>query len=150
MSKRMCKKLGTWFECSAKFVNDIDGTTKKRKVCVEAISFAEAENWALHYFMNDFGLSLSELRITNISIASYTEVYFRERCEVWFKASMKSLSGEKDVVLLSAQNIVDAHDTLEEEIIGPAQQWNITKLEQTDIIAVVSHEAIIYEEAPTE
>jgi hypothetical protein len=63
---------------------------------------------------------------------------------------MKSLSGEKDVVLLSAQNIVDAHDTLEEKIIGPAQQWNITKLEQTDIIAVVSHEAIIYEEAPTE
>ena len=146
MNKRMCKKLGTWFECSAKFVNEMDGTTKKRKVCVEAMSFAEAENTALNYLLSTFGLQLSEVKVTAISIASYTEVYFREKCGTWFKASMKSIGGDKDIVLLSAEDIVDAHLTLDNEIIGDERQWFITKLEQTDIIHVVNYEVINYED----
>ena len=146
MNKRMCKKLGTWFECSAKFVNEMDGTTKKRKVCVEAMSFAEAENTALNYLLSTFGLQLSEVKVTAISIASYTEVYFREKCGTWFKASMKSIGGDKDIVLLSAEDIVDARSTLDNEIIGDERQWFITKLEQTDIIHVVNYEVINYED----
>lgn len=146
MSKRMCKKLGTWFECSAKFMDSFDGTTKKRKVCVEAISFAEAENTAISYLLDAYGLQSSDVKITSISIASYTEVYFREKCGDWFKASMKSLGGDKDVILLSAENIEDAHSTLDNEIIGAEQHWFITKLEQTDMIEVVSYEATNFED----
>ena len=150
MNKRMCKKLGTWFECSAKFVNSFEGTSRKVKVCVEAMSFAEAENTAISFLLDAYGLQSSDVKITSISIASYTEVYFREKCGDWFKASMKSLGGDKDVILLSAENIEDAHSTLDHEINGPESHWFITKLEQTDMIKVVSHEAIIYEEAPIE
>ena len=146
MNKRMFKKVCTWFECNAKFVDGLDGTTKKRKVCVEAMSFAEAEYKAVNYLLQDYGLQKGEVKVVAISVASYTEVYFREKCGTWFKASMKSLSGEKDVVLLSAEDIVDAHHTLDDEIIGPEQHWNITKLEQTDIVAVVSDTVPNYDE----
>lgn len=157
MNKRMCKKLGTWFECCALFVNVLDGGVSKRTVCVGAMSFAEAENTALNYFKKYYSgvtESINELKIayniTSISIASYKEVIFREGCEGWFKASMKNVRGEKAVVLLLAKNIMDAHNTLEERLTDPAQQWKITKLGQTDIVTVVSHDAIIYDEAPTE
>lgn len=142
----MCKRTGTWFECSAKFMDSIDGTTKKRKVCVEAISFAEAENTAISYLLDAYVLQSSDVKITSISIASYTEVYFREKCGDWFKASMKSLGVDKHVILLSAENIEDAHSTLDNEIIGAEQHWFITKLEQTDMIEVVSYEATNFED----
>lgn len=142
----MCKRTGTWFECSAKFMDSFDGTTKKRKVCVEAISFAEAENTAISYLLDAYVLQSSDVKITSISIASYTEVYFREKCGDWFKASMKSLGVDKHVILLSAENIEDAHSTLDNEIIGAEQHWFITKLEQTDMIEVVSYEATNFED----
>ncbi len=145
----MCKKLGTWFECSAKFVDGFDGTTKKNKVCVEADSFATAEYKAIG-FINSLYDAVNDLRITAISIASYTEVYFREKCGDWFKASMEALDGEKDVVLLSAEDIVDAHSTLDDEIIGHAKQWFLTKIEQTKIVGVATDEEINYDYAPTE
>ena len=146
MSKRMCKKLGTWFECSAKFMDSFDGTSRKVKVCVEAMSFAEAENTAISYLLDAYGLQSSDVKITSISIASYTEVYFREKCGDWFKASMKSLGGDKVVILLSAENIEDAHSTLDNEIIGVEHSKFITKLEQTDMIKVVSYEATNFED----
>ena len=149
MNKRMCKRTGIWFECSAKFVDGFDGTTKKNKVCVEADSFATAEYKAIG-FINSLYDAVNDLRITAISIASYTEVYFREKCGDWFKASMKALDSEKDVVLLSAEDIVDAHSTLDDEIIGPAQHWFLTKIEQTNIVGVATDEEINYDDAPTE
>ena len=40
---------------------------------------------------------------------------------------------------------------LDDEIIGPAQQWwFLTKIEQTNIVGVATDEEINYDEAPTE
>lgn len=141
----MCKKLGTWFECSAKFVDGFDGTTKKNKVCVEADSFATAEYKAVG-FINGLYDAVNDLRITAISIASYTEVYFREKCGTWFKVSMKALDGDKDVIMLSAEDIEDARSTIDNEIIGPARSWYIVKMEQTEIVGVTTDSEINYDE----
>lgn len=136
MDKGLFRRVGTWYECSAKYFDNDNGTTKKTKVCVNAESFADAEHKALRYFIELKGSAVNNLRIVAITIASYTEVFFQVGV-FWFKASMKALDGEKDVILLRAEDIVETHETLNHKIIEPEQHWEITKLEQTDIFDVI-------------
>jgi hypothetical protein len=136
--------MATWFSCKIKYQKqEENGKVSKisEQYLVDAMSFTEAE--ARLYF--ELGSTVPEFMLTSVSKMNLQDLFHYDDSETWFKCkvvyvSMDEKSGKEkkiaNIMLVSAQNVKQAYERIEESLSTMLVPFEITDINQTAILEI--------------
>ena len=138
-----------WFECKVRYEKTMEnGMVKKitEPYVVDAMSFTEAESRIIeiisHYVSGEF-------TIADIKRANYSEVFFNEDGDRWFKAKVQFITIDEKSgaekrsstnMLVQASNLRDALDKIDEGMKGTMSDYVVAAVNETAIMDVYPYE----------
>lgn len=148
----MRTKSAKFFECKVRYEKMMDDGEKKKVTetyAVDALSFTEAESRIIEEMTPYIGDS--ELDVTAIAIAPYSEViftdsdkadkYYKVRCD--FLSINESNGKEKKTAayyLVQANSVEEARKNMDEAMHGTMIDYTIVSVAETKILDVFEHE----------
>jgi hypothetical protein len=134
--------MSTWFECKAKY-QKTDQNGKEKMVSepylVDALSFTEAEkriNELLAPYIT------GEFKVTNIKIASFSELIPNEACDRWFKCKVTFIGYNEEkgtetktntYMLVQANTVKQAFDFVENALKGTVSDYQIPSITESPL-----------------
>jgi len=134
--------MSTWFECKAKY-QKTDQNGKEKMVSepylVDAVSFTDAEkriNELLAPYIT------GEFKVTNIKIASFSELIPNEACDRWFKCKVTFIGYNEEKgtetktntwMLVQANTIKQAYDFVENALKGTVSDYQIPSISESPL-----------------
>ncbi|NQX83071.1 MAG: DUF4494 domain-containing protein [Flavobacteriaceae bacterium] len=137
--------MSIWYECKIKYrKTDEQGNNKAitDTYLVDALSFTEAENRTTEIMREYVG---EEFKITNISLANFSEICPVENADFWYKCklSLITFDEEKGVekksnsyILVQGNNLKEAYDNLEAYLKGTVSDYEIPSINFSPILEV--------------
>ncbi len=134
-----------WFECKVKYVKMMENGMEKKVTepyMVDALSFTEAESRIITE-MTPF--ITGEFTVANIKRANYSELFFDETGDKWYKAKVNFITldeksgAEKRVashILVQAIDFATAFKNLLECMKGTLADYEIATINETPIMDV--------------
>lgn len=141
--------MHTWFLAKVKCIReDEQGSLRKftDQYLIDAMSFTEAEAKAHEEIR---GFVKGEFEISGLSKSNVTEVFEYSKDETWYKAKVTHIIEDADsgkskkynlYMLVSAGNLREAYDRLEDNLSGMMNSPKIVQLQETTILEVFWHE----------
>jgi hypothetical protein len=141
--------MHTWFLAKVKCIReDEKGSLRKftDQYLIDAMSFTEAEAKA-HQEIS--GFVKGEFEISGLSKSNVTEVFEYSKDELWYKAKVTHMVEDADsgkskkynlYMLVSAGNLREAYDRLEDNLAGMMNGPKIVQLQETTILEVFWHQ----------
>ncbi len=136
--------MATWFSCKIKYhKQEENGKVSKisEQYLVDAMSFTEAE--ARLYF--ELGSTIPEFMLTNVSKMNLQDLFHYDDSETWFKCKVVYVSTDEksgkekkiaNIMLVSAQNVKQAYERIEESLSTMLVPFEITDINQTAILEI--------------
>jgi hypothetical protein len=134
--------MSTWFECKARY-QKVDQNGKEKTVTepylVDAVSFTEAEkriNELLAPYIT------GEFKITNIKIASFSELIPNEACERWYRCKVTFIGYNEEkgtetktntYMLVQANTVKQAFDFIENSMKGTVSDYEIPSIQESPL-----------------
>lgn len=148
----MRSRNANWFECKAKVAKmQEDGTAKPatEQYVVDALSFTEAEE----AMTEEMSAYYQEFEITNITKASYHEIFFsdKETDDYWFKVKLQYITMDEKTEkekktnvfhLIQAHSFSQAVEYIHQVMQGTMIDYTIHTLQETAIMDVFEHNKI--------
>ena len=137
-----------WFECTIKYEKQLEeGKIAKitERYLVDALTFTEAEARIIKEMEP---LISGEFKIVNINPQKYSELFWNEKADKWFKTKVNFivLDEEKGVekkvanyMLVQANDLKEARELLVEGMKGSQADWEIASISETKIIEVYKY-----------
>ena len=137
-----------WFECTIKHEKQLeDGKIAKvtERYLVDALTFTEAEARIIEEMKQ---LISGEFYVTNINPQKYSELFWNEGGDKWFKSKVNFivLDEEKGVekkvanyMLVQANDLKEARELLVDGMKGSMADWEIASISETKIIEVYKY-----------
>ena len=137
-----------WFECTIKYEKELeDGKIAKitERYLVDALTFTEAEARIIKEMES---LVSGEFKVVNINPQKYSELFWNEKCDKWFKTKVNFivLDEEKGVekkvanyMLVQANDLKEARELLVEGMKGSMADWEIASISETKILDVYKY-----------
>ena len=137
-----------WFECTIKYEKQIEeGKIAKatERYLVDALTFSEAEARIIKEMEP---LISGEFKIVNINPQKYSELFWNEKADKWFKIKVNFivLDEEKGIekkvanyMLVQANDLKEARELLVEGMKGSQADWEIASISETKIIDVYKY-----------
>ncbi|NDW19472.1 DUF4494 domain-containing protein [Dysgonomonas sp. 216] len=134
-----------WFECKVSYDKTLENGIQKKVTepyLVDALSFTEAEARIIEEMKPYIS---GEFTVTDIKRAKYSETFFNETGDRYFKAKVyfitldeKSGSEKKTAVNMLAQatTLKEALEVVEEGMVGTLADYSIASLAETSIMDV--------------
>lgn len=139
-----------WFECKVRYEKVVEnGMTKKitEPYVVDALSFTEAENRMIEIISQYVS---GEFTISDIKRVNYSEVFFNEDGDRWFKAKLQFISIDEKSgaekrsstnMLVQASDIRDALDKIDAGMKGTMSDYIVAAISETAIMEVYPYES---------
>jgi hypothetical protein len=136
--------MATWFSCKIKYQKqEENGKVIKisEQYLVDAMSFTEAE--ARLYF--ELGSTVPEFLLTSVSKMNLQDLFHYDDSETWFKCKVVYVSTDEksgkekkiaNIMLVSAQNVKQAYERIEESLSTMLVPFEITDVNQTAILEI--------------
>ena len=137
-----------WFECTIKYEKQLEeGKIAKttERYLVDALTFTEAEARIIKEMEP---LISGEFKIVNINPQKYSELFWNEKADKWFKIKVNFivLDEEKGVekkvanyMLVQANDLKEARELLVEGMKGSQADWEIASISETKILDVYKY-----------
>lgn len=138
--------MNTWYECKVKYETNDEHTGKQKKVnlpyLIDAVNYTEAEE-RIHKEMEQY--VSGEFSVPSIKKANYSDLFFYDDGDKWFKAKILFVSIDEDArkekkianyMLVLANDIKHAYDRIEESLTGMTVDYDIVLLQETSIADV--------------
>ncbi|MDN5211650.1 DUF4494 domain-containing protein [Fulvivirgaceae bacterium BMA12] len=134
-----------WFVCKAKYQKENDqGIVKEvtEPYLVDAFTYTEAESRIYELLENMISGSFI---VTQISKTNINDVFYFEGFDIWYKCKIvyqvdDGDSGKEKKVtnymLVSAENVKDAYDKLQQSLSNMLVTYNITSIIESPILEV--------------
>lgn len=154
--------MNSWYTIKVKFIKEYtDGTLKRitEPYLVNSMSFTEAE--ARIY--KEVGETIrGEFLVTSIAKTQYEDIFEYPDSETWYKAKVSYVTEDADTgkekrfnnnYLVSAKNIKEAYERIEESLKGLMVSYEIPTISVTQIVEIFPYDpesaenAVIGEEA---
>ena len=135
----------TWYECKVKFRKTDDSGVQKvvtEAYLIDAISYTEAEkriNEEMAAYISE------EFKITNIKVASFSEIHPFENCDRWFKSKIALVAYDEEsgkerktniYILLQANDVKEAYDNTVKVMDGTMGDYTIPMIMESTIMDV--------------
>ena len=143
--KKKEKMSATWYECKVKFRKTDDSGIQKvvtEAYLIDAISYTEAEkriNEEMAAYISE------EFKITNIKVASFSEIHPFENCDRWFKSKIALVAYDEEsgkerktniYILLQANDVKEAYDNTVKVMDGTMGDYTIPMIMESPIMDV--------------
>lgn len=137
--------MRTWFICKAKYQKENEqGQIKNvtEPYLVDAFSYTEAESRIYEVLEN---MISGDFLIAQITKSNISDVFYFEGFDLWFKGKIiyhvtDGDSGKEKKVtnymFVSAENVKDAYDKLEESLQNMMVSYNITSISESPVLEV--------------
>jgi len=136
--------MHNWFECKARYTKIDDKSGKDKEVTepylVDALSFTEAETRLTKELEQ---MVSGEFVITNINKAKYTDVFFYEAGQFWYKCKVSYVdvdekSGKEkkvsNMMLVMADTVKEAYERIEESLSEMIIPYDILSIVQSPLV----------------
>lgn len=139
-----------WFECKVRYEKTMENGLNKKVTepyVVDAMSFTEAEGRIIeiisHYVSGEYTIS-------DIKKANYSEVFFNESGDRWFKAKVQFITLDENSgaekrtstnMLVQACDLRDALDKIDEGMKGTMADYVVAAINETAIMDVYPYES---------
>ena len=140
--------MNKWFECTIRYEKQLEeGKIAKvtERYLVDALTFTEAEARIIEEMKQ---LISGEFYVTNINPQKYSELFWNEKADKWFKTKVNFivLDEEKGVekkvanyMLVQANDLKEARELLVEGMKGSMADWEIASISETKILDVYKY-----------
>lgn len=140
--------MNKWFECTIKYEKQLEeGKIAKvtERYLVDALTFTEAEARIIEEMKQ---LISGEFYVTNINPQKYSELFWNESGDKWFKSKVNFivLDEEKGVekkvasyMLVQANDLKESRELLVEGMKGSMADWEIASISETKILDVYKY-----------
>ena len=151
--------MNTWHTVKVKYTKQFtDGTLKRvtEPYLVNSISFTDAEA-RIHQEVGEF--VRGEFLVTGISKTDFQDIFHYDDAEVWYKMKVAYVSEDADSgkekkinnnFLVSAHNIKEAYERIEESLKGLMVSYEITAAQVTSLLEIFPYVAMEGEELVSE
>ena len=141
--------MNYWHEVSVKFIKEYtDGTLKRvtEKHLVSALSFTDAEA-RIYKEVGEY--IRGEFQVNAIKTINLSDVFHYEDAETWYQTKVASVVEDADSgkekkysssYLVSAHNIKEAYERIEESLKGLMFTYEISEIKQSKIVEVFPYE----------
>jgi hypothetical protein len=148
-----------WHIVKVKYTKQFtDGTLKRvtEPYLVNSISFTDAEA-RIHQEVGEF--VRGEFMVTAVTKKDYADIFHYDDAEVWFESKVAYVSEDadsgkekkiKNKFLVSAHNIKEAYERIEESLKGLMVSYEIMEVKVTPIIEIFPYVAMEGEELVSE
>lgn len=149
----------SWHTVKVKYTKQFTYGTLKRVTepyLVNSISFTDAEA-RIHQEVGEF--VRGEFMVTKIMKTDFADIFHYDDAEVWFKCKVAYVSEDVDSgkekkinnnFLVTAHNVKEAYERIEESLKGLMVSYEISKVETTQIVEIFPYEASEGEELVSE
>ena len=147
--------MNTWHTVKVKYTKQFtDGTLKRvlEPYLVNSISFTDAEA-RIHQEVGEF--VRGEFMVTKINKTDFADIFHYDDAEVWYKCKVAYVSEDADsgkekkinnYFLVSAHNIGEAYQRINESLKGLMVSYEVGKIEVTPILEIFPYVAMEGEE----
>jgi hypothetical protein len=147
--------MNSWHTVKVKYTKQFtDGTLKRvtEPYLVNSISFTDAEA-RIHQEVGEF--VRGEFMVTSISKTDFADIFHYDDAEVWYKCKVAYVSEDADSgkekkinnnFLVTAHNIKEAYDRIEESLKGLMVSYEISVIQVTPLLEIFPYQAIEGEE----
>lgn len=147
--------MNSWHTVKVKYTKQFtDGTLKRvtEPYLVNSISFTDAEA-RIHQEVGEF--VRGEFMVTSISKTDFADIFHYDDAEVWYKCKVAYVSEDVDSgkekkinnnFLVSAHNVKEAYDRIEESLKGLMVSYEISVIQVTPILEIFPYVAMEGEE----
>ncbi len=138
--------MNTFFECKVKYETIDEQTGKEKRVnlpyLVDAVSYSEAEA-RIHEMMEQY--VSGEFSISSIKKTNYTEIFFFETGDKWYKCKVKFVSVDEgsgrekkttSQMLVIASYLKEAYDRLYESLGVTTVSYDNVAIIESNIVEV--------------
>jgi hypothetical protein len=143
-----------WFECKVKYMT-VEDTGVRRLVTkpfiVDALSFTEAES----RINSELKAHISEeFRVVNIRVTNYSEIFYFEGGESWFKSKVSLIAYDEEsgkerkvsiYLLVQANDAKQAYENTILAMKGTMGEYSIPSISETNVEEVLSYVEATYE-----
>lgn len=142
--------MANWFECKVSYGKTLDTgiqKTVKESFLVDALSFTEAEGRIIEEIRP---FVTGEFTVSAIKRANYSEVYFDETGDRWFRCRVAFISIDEKTgvekltptnILVQATEHSQAVENLNICMKGTMADWRITAVNETSLLDVFRYES---------
>jgi hypothetical protein len=147
--------MNTWHTVKVKYTKQLnDGTLKKvtEPYLINSITFTDAEA-RVH---KEIGLfTRGEFMVTSVTKTDFADIFQYDDADVWYKAKVSYVTEDADGgkekkvsnnFLVSAHNVKNAYERIEESLKGLQVDFVIPAINVTPILEIFPYEAMAGEE----
>lgn len=143
--------MTNWYTVKVKYTKEFqDGTLKRvtEPYLVSSISFTDAEA-RIYQEVGEF--IRGEFLVTSISKTDFADIFQYDDAEVWYKAKVSYVSEDADSgketkvnnnFLVSAHNVKEAYERIEESLKGLMVTYEIPTVSVTQIVEIFPYVAM--------
>lgn len=147
--------MNSWHTVKVKYTKQLqDGTLKRvtEPYLVNSISFTDAEA-RIHQEVGEF--TRGEFLVTSISKTDFADIFHYDDADVWYKAKVSYITEDADGgkekkvsnnFLISAHNVKEAYERIEESLKGLQVDFDIPAISITPILEIFPYVAMEGEE----
>ena len=140
--------MNNWYTIKVKYTKEFrDGTLKRatEPYLVNALSFTDAEA-RIYKEVGEY--VRGEFLVTSISKTDYADIFFYD--ETWYKVKVSYVTEDADTgkekkinnnFLVSAHNIKEAYERIEESLKGLMVSFQVPAISETQIVEIYPYEA---------
>lgn len=136
--------MKTWFLCTVRYQKqDEQGAVQKvsEAYLVDAVSFSEAEE-RIYEEVGNF--VKGDFIVSNISKSNFTEIFFYEDAETWYKSKMTYMMEEEgkkpkkisNYILVTAHDIKEAFERIEEQLKTFLVPYSLVSIVESSLLEV--------------
>lgn len=141
--------MNSWYTIKVKYTKEFtDGTLKRvtEPYLVNAMSFTEAE---ARIYKEVAEYVRGEFLVTSISKTDFADIFHFDDAEVWYKAKVSYVSEDADTgkekkinnnYLVSAHNVKEAYERIEESLKGLMVTFEIPTIAVTQIVDIFPYD----------
>lgn len=141
--------MNSYYTVKVKFTKEFqDGSLKRvtEPYLVNALSFSEAES-RIYIEVGEF--IRGECIVTDISRTDFADIFHYEDADVWYKCKVSYITEDADSgkekkvdndFLVSAHDVKEAHERIEESLKGLMASYSISKVEKMSIVEIFPFE----------
>ncbi len=137
--------MNSWYTVKVKFTKEFnDGTLKRvtEPYLISALSFTESEA-RVYKEIGEF--VRGEFLVTGISKTDFADIFHYDDADDWFKCQVSYVTEDADSgkekrvnnnFLVSAHNVKEAYERIEESLKGLMVSYEIPKINKTSIVEI--------------
>jgi hypothetical protein len=142
--------MNTWYTAAVRYTKEFtDGTLKRttEKYLLNTMSFTDAEA-RIYKEVGEY--VRGEFQVTALQKTNYADIFFYDDAEIWYNVKLAYVTEDADtgkekkvtnLFLVSAHNIKEAYERMEESMKGLMAHFTILKIEKSPIIDIFPYEA---------